>query len=59
MTASLLLFALGAKPVESLTIGDAFRDSLTTPLGIGLRLARSAGLVVLARIDRASYLAGE
>ncbi len=53
------VYAGGAKVVERLTIGDAFREALTSPLGIGLQLAMIGGLVALARIDWARHLAGK
>ena len=51
------IYAGGAKAVEHLTIGDTFRDSLTSPLGIGLQVLMLAGLVVLAKVDWAKVLA--
>ena len=53
------IYAGGAKAVEHLTIGDTFRDSLTSPLGIGLQVLMLAGLVVLAKVDWAKVLAGK
>ena len=53
------IYAGGAKAVEHLTIGDTFRDSLTSPLGIGLQVLMLAGLVVLAKVDLAKVLAGK
>ena len=51
------IYAGSAKAIEHLTIADAFRDSLTSPLGIGLQLVMLAALVALARIDWAAMLA--
>ena len=53
------IYAGGAKAVEHLTIGDTFRGSLTSPLGIGLQVLMLAGLVVLAKVDWAKVLAGK
>lgn len=55
---SYAIYAGGAKAVESLTLGDAFRDGLTSPLGIGLQVVMIAGLVALAKVDWASRLGG-
>ena len=53
------IYAGSAKAVEHLTIGDTFRDALTSPLGIGLQVLMLAGLVVLAKVDWAKVLAGK
>jgi uncharacterized membrane protein YdjX (TVP38/TMEM64 family) len=45
------IYAGGAKAVQDLTFGDTLRESLTSPLGIGLQLVMLAGLVALAKID--------
>jgi uncharacterized membrane protein YdjX (TVP38/TMEM64 family) len=55
--ASYSIYAGGAKAVEHLTLGQTFRDALTSPLGIGLQVVMLAGLVALARIDWAKLLA--
>lgn len=52
------IYAGGAKAVETLTLGDAFRDALTSPLGVGLQVVMLAGLVALAKIDWARLLGG-
>jgi uncharacterized membrane protein YdjX (TVP38/TMEM64 family) len=52
------IYAGGAKAAESLTLGDAFRDALTSPLGIGAQVVMLAGLVALARIDWTRRLGG-
>lgn len=51
------IYAGSAKAVENLTLGDTFREALTSPLGIGLQVVMLAGLVALARIDWAALLA--
>ena len=45
------IYAGSAHLIEEMTLGDAFRESLTSPLGIALQLVMLAGLVALARID--------
>lgn len=54
---SYAIYAGGAKAVEGLTLGDTFRDALSSPLGIAMQIAMLAGLVALARIDWARLLA--
>jgi uncharacterized membrane protein YdjX (TVP38/TMEM64 family) len=53
------VYAGGAKAVEHMTLGDTFREALTSPLGIGLQLVMLAALVALAKIDWARHLAGK
>jgi len=42
--------------VEHTSMGEAFRDMLTSPLGIAVQMVMLAGLVALARIDWAKLL---
>jgi uncharacterized membrane protein YdjX (TVP38/TMEM64 family) len=51
------IYAGSAKAVEGLTLGDTFRESLTSPLGIAVQVIMLAALVALARIDWARLLA--
>jgi uncharacterized membrane protein YdjX (TVP38/TMEM64 family) len=51
------IYAGGAQAVEHLTLGDTFREALTSPLGIGLQVVMLAGLVALAKVDWAKLLA--
>ena len=51
------IYAGGANAAEHLTVAQTFRDSLTSPLGIGLQVVMLAGLVALARVDWARLLA--
>ena len=51
------IYAGSANAVEHLTIGDTFREALTSPLGIGLQVVMLAGLVAIARIDWVRLLA--
>lgn len=50
------IYAGGAKVVGDMTIGDTFREGLTSPLGLGLQLLMIAGLVALARVNWAKVL---
>lgn len=50
------LYAGSAKAVEHLTIADTFRETLTSPFGIGLQVVMLAALVVLAKVDWARFL---
>ena len=45
------LYAGSARLVEDATLTDAFREVLTSPLGIALQLVMLAGLVILPLID--------
>ena len=53
------IYSGSAKAVEHLTLGETFRDTLTSPLGIGLQVVMLAGLVALAKIDWVKLLAGK
>lgn len=45
------IYAGSAQAIAHSSIGDAFRESLTSPLGIGLQIIMLAALVAFARID--------
>jgi uncharacterized membrane protein YdjX (TVP38/TMEM64 family) len=45
------IYAASAKGIQQSSLGDAFREGLTSPIGIGLQVAMIAGLVALARVD--------
>lgn len=49
-------YGLTAKGIEKTTLGDTFRHTLTSPLGIGLQLAMIALLVALTQIDWEKHL---
>ena len=51
------IYAGSAKAVEHLTLGETFRDALTSPVGIGLQVVMLAGLVALAKVDWVRLLA--
>lgn len=53
------IYAGGAKAVEDLTLGDTFREALTSPLGIAVQVVMLAGLVALAKVDWAKHLGGK
>lgn len=48
---SYAFYAAGAKGVAKSSIGDAFRDSITSPAGIAIQLAMIALLVTFTQID--------
>lgn len=50
------IYAAGAQAIEHMTLGETFRESLTSPWGIALQLAMLAGLVALAKLDWARLL---
>lgn len=54
--ASYSLYAFTAQHIRESSIGDAFRDSLTSPLGIALQLAMLALVVALSQIDWEKHL---
>ena len=45
------IYAASAKGIQQSSLGDAFREGLTSPIGFALQVAMIAGLVALARID--------
>ena len=45
------IYGLTAKSIEATTLGGAFRNSLVSPLGIGIQIVMIALLVGLTRID--------
>ncbi|WFL78307.1 hypothetical protein P7228_04375 [Altererythrobacter arenosus] len=50
------IYGGSARLVERYSLGDAFKEVLTSPVGIGLQLILLAGLVMLPRIDWARWL---
>ncbi|HEU4649785.1 MAG TPA: hypothetical protein VFS49_00075 [Croceibacterium sp.] len=50
------IYAASAKAVEGLTLGDTFRDALTSPVGIAGQVIMLAALVALAKVDWAKLL---
>lgn len=52
------IYGGSARLIESYSLGDAFRETLTSPVGIALQVLLLAGLVMLPRIDWAKRLNG-
>ena len=50
------IYGAGAKGIKSTSLGDAFRDSLTSPVGIVLQVAMLAALVLLMKVDWEKWL---
>ena len=50
------IYAFTAQHIRESSIGDAFRNALTQPLGIAVQVAMLVGLVLLARIDWEKWL---
>lgn len=50
------IYAGSAHVLEEYTLGDAFMETLTSPIGLGLQVVMLAGLVVLAKVDWAKVL---
>ena len=55
---SYAIYAGSAKAIGDLTLGDAFREALASPLGVGLQLIMLAALVALAKVDWSKVLSG-
>nr|WP_166180596.1 hypothetical protein [Altererythrobacter segetis] len=53
------IYAGSAKAVEGLTLGDTFKETLTSPVGIAIQVAMLVALVVLVKVDWAKLLAKE
>lgn len=50
------LYALAADGLRASSIGDSFRNELTSPLGIGVQVAMILAIVLLMRVDWAKRL---
>jgi uncharacterized membrane protein YdjX (TVP38/TMEM64 family) len=57
-TVSYSIYVFTAAGLKATSLGDTFRDAITSPWGIALQLAMLVGLVLLARIDWAKWLGG-
>lgn len=55
-TVSYTIYATSARRLQASSLGDTFRDALTSPAGIGIQLLAIVALVGLARIDWAKRL---
>ncbi|MGZ5348387.1 MAG: hypothetical protein ACXWGV_12470, partial [Solirubrobacterales bacterium] len=51
------IYVIGASAIEQ-SVGDAFTDAITSPLGIAAQVVALAGLALLVRLDWADILAG-
>jgi uncharacterized membrane protein YdjX (TVP38/TMEM64 family) len=51
------IYVIGASAIEQ-SVGDAFTDAITSPLGIATQVVALAGLALLVRVDWADLLAG-
>jgi uncharacterized membrane protein YdjX (TVP38/TMEM64 family) len=51
------IYAGSAKAVEGMTLGDTFKQALSSPAGLAVQIVMLVGLVALARIDWAKLLA--
>jgi uncharacterized membrane protein YdjX (TVP38/TMEM64 family) len=50
------IYVFTAAGLRATSLGDAFRDAITSPWGIALQVLMLIGLVLLARIDWAKWL---
>jgi uncharacterized membrane protein YdjX (TVP38/TMEM64 family) len=57
-TVSYSIYVLTAAEVRETSLGETFRNALTSPLGIVIQLAMIVALVAFARIDWAKRLGG-
>jgi uncharacterized membrane protein YdjX (TVP38/TMEM64 family) len=57
-TISYSFYVFTAAGLRATSLGDAFREALTSPWGIALQVLMLIGLVLLARIDWAKLLGG-
>lgn len=58
-TVSYSIYVFTASSLRATSLGDAFRDAITNPIGIAVQVLMLGGLVLLARIDWAKWLGGE
>lgn len=52
------VYATGAHAARASSLGDTFREALTSPWGIALQVAMLAALIALAKVDWAKRLGG-
>jgi uncharacterized membrane protein YdjX (TVP38/TMEM64 family) len=52
------IYAWGAQAARATTLGDTFRESLTSPLGIAVQIAMLVALVALSKVDWARLFPG-
>jgi uncharacterized membrane protein YdjX (TVP38/TMEM64 family) len=58
-TVSYSIYVLTAAGLRATSLGDTFREALTSPWGIALQVVMLIGLVFFARIDWAKWLNGK
>jgi uncharacterized membrane protein YdjX (TVP38/TMEM64 family) len=58
-TVSYSIYVFTAAGLRATSLGDAFREALTSPWGIALQVVMLIGLVLLAKIDWAKWLSGK
>lgn len=58
-TVSYTIYVLTAAGLRATSLGDTFKEAITSPWGIALQVAMLIGLVLFARIDWAKLLNGK
>jgi uncharacterized membrane protein YdjX (TVP38/TMEM64 family) len=58
-TISYSVYVVTAAGLRATSLGDMFREAITSPWGIALQVVMLIGLVFLAKIDWAKWLAGK
>jgi len=58
-TVSYSIYVFTAAGLRATSLGDTFKEAVTSPWGIALQVAMLIGLVLFARIDWAKWLGGE
>jgi len=58
-TISYSIYVFTAAGLRATSLGDAFREAVTSPWGIALQVVMLIGLVFLAKIDWAKWLGGK
>ena len=56
---SYAIYTFTASGLKATSLGDTFRDAITSPWGIALQVAMLIGLVLFARIDWAKWAGGK
>jgi uncharacterized membrane protein YdjX (TVP38/TMEM64 family) len=57
-TVSYSIYVFTAAGLRATSLGDTFKEAVTSPWGIALQVAMLIGLVLFARIDWAKWLGG-
>jgi uncharacterized membrane protein YdjX (TVP38/TMEM64 family) len=58
-TISYSIYVFSAAGLRATSLGDTFKEAITSPWGIALQVAMLIGLVLFARIDWAKWLGGK